>query len=353
MKIAVVGPGLMGLEHAARIRRADGLALAGFVHPAGRAPCRAEFEGLPVAASIGALAELTDIDGAIVATPNRRHVEDVEQCAALGLPMLVEKPLADTLAGARKAVEILERRAIPALVGYHRLYSPVVEAAAAVLASGTLGELVCVRGSAKYLKPPGYFERAWRTESGGGPIRINFVHDIASLAYLLGRIEAVQATASSRRRGFGVEDTAAVILSFEGGVLGSFLISDCAASCESWEAASGENPRFPRSPEEACYEISGRTGSLKVPNLELVEADPRQPSWETPFRRSPIGTNPGDPWDRQLRHFADVVAGKSAPFVTPRFGLHVAAVVWAIGESAATGSRVAVPVDTWARIEAR
>lgn len=337
---------MMGLEHATRILRADGLELAGFVHPDGAARRQLGFEGVATAVSLRKLADLTEVSGVIIATPNQRHAADIEECAALRLPMLVEKPIADTLAAARRAVAVIESSGVPALVGYHRLYSPVIEAAASVLTSGELGRLVCVRGSAKYLKPPIYFARAWRMKSGGGPLKINFVHDIASMVYLLGRIGYVHAVASRNVRGFEVEDTAAVTLVFESGALGSFIISDCVASCENWEAASGENPRFPHSPGEACYEISGTMGSIKVPNLEVIQADPVDPSWHAPFHRASIGTDPADPWERQLTHFRDVIAGRAPPHVTPRFGLHIAAVVSAIGESAATGLRIGVPADT-------
>jgi predicted dehydrogenase len=334
----------MGLEHAARINRARGLELAGFVHPDGRGRVQPGFEGIPVESSVEALARRTKIDGAIIATPNRQHVDDVEQCAALRLPMLVEKPMADTLVGALAAVKAIEGSGVPALIGYHRIYSPVIEEAAAILASGELGRPVCVRGCAKYLKPAAYFEpRGWRTEAGGGPLKINFVHDIASMTRLLGPVEAVQAMASSRIRGFDVEDTAAITFCFASGVLGSFLVSDCVASCESWESATCDNPRFPHYPMEACYEISGTSGSLKVPNLEVISADAENPSWESPFRRAAIGIVQADPWDRQLAHFADVIAGAAAPRVTARFGLHVAAIGSAIDRSIATGARAFVP----------
>jgi predicted dehydrogenase len=331
----------MGLDHAARIRRSRALELAGFVHPDGRS--QPGFEEIPVSSSLEALAASTKIDGIIIATPNRQHVEDIRQGASLRLPMLVEKPIADTLAGAVAAVEAIESHDVPAMVGYHRLYSPVIAEAAAILASGELGQPVCVRGCAKYLKPPAYFEQGgWRSEAGGGPLKINFVHDIASMAYLLGPVEAVQAMASSRIRGFEVEDTAAVSFFFESGVLGSFLISDCVASGENWESATGDNPRFPHYPTEACYEISGTSGSLKMPTLEVVKANPQNPSWETPFLRRTIATVSADPWDRQLAHFAQVAAGTANPKVTPRFGLHVAAVVSALGESIGSGARAAV-----------
>lgn len=206
----------MGLEHAIRINRSVDLELVGIVHPDTSRRFPSDFDGIPISSSIAALSSRINIDGVVVATPNRQHVSDIQQCAMLGLPMLVEKPMADTFAGAVAAVEAIEARGIPAIIGYHRLYSPVIEKAAAIVASGELGELACVRGSAKYLKPQAYFiQRPWRATVGGGPLKINFVHDIASMTHLLGRAAEVQATASSRVRGSEIEDIAVVSLIFE------------------------------------------------------------------------------------------------------------------------------------------
>ena len=104
-----------------------------------------------------------------------------------------------------------------------------------MIESGVLGRLVAVTGAAMFRKPDSYFDEVpWRREPGGGPLLINLIHEIDTLRYLCGEIESVQALVSRAIRGFEVEDTVAVNLAFASGAVGTFLLSDAAASAVSW-----------------------------------------------------------------------------------------------------------------------
>ena len=46
-------------------------------------------------------------------------------------------------------------------------------------------------------KPDDYWDAAWRSAPGGGPVLINLIHDIDCLRYICGEIVEVQAAASS------------------------------------------------------------------------------------------------------------------------------------------------------------
>ena len=79
----------------------------------------------------------------------------------------------------------------------------------------------------------------------------------------------MQATTSNATRGFPVEDTSAMIFTFAGGALGTFVLSDTAASPRSWEQTSQENKSYDSYPDEDCYHIAGTRGSLSVPTMRL------------------------------------------------------------------------------------
>ena len=210
-------------------------------------------------------------DGLILATPNRMHVEGGLACVAEGLPVIVEKPIGDTVEGATRLVEAGESAGVPVLTGHHRNYSPIMAKAREIVRSGRLGSLVAITGSALFHKPDDYFDvgGGWRREPGGGPILLNLIHDVNGLMALGGDIVAVQATTSDRDQGFPGGGHRGDDLPVRGGALGTFLLSDSAASARSWEQTSRENSSYASYPDEDCYHLAGTTGSLSVPTMRM------------------------------------------------------------------------------------
>src|SRR4030095_13542172 len=182
------------------------------------------------------------------------------------LPMLLEKPIASSVADGEILVQAAEKASGKILIGHHRAHSPIIAKAKQVVDQGMLGRIVAVMGSATFFKPDQYFiDGPWRREPGGGPILINLIHEVHNLRMLCGEVRAVQAIASTAVRGFAVEDTVAINLQFENGALGSFLLSDTAACPRSWEQTSQENKAYPTYADEDCYVIVGTDGTLSIP----------------------------------------------------------------------------------------
>jgi len=265
-------------------------------------------------------------------------VQGALACIARGIAVLVEKPVADTLAEALRLVDAVERSGVPVLVGHHRRHSAAMAAAREAIDSGVLGRLVAVQGSALFHKPASYFDEApWRREKGSGPILNNLVHEMDNLRMLAGEIDEVQAMASNARRGHPVEDTVSISLRFANGALGSFMLSDVAASTRSWEQTAGENAAYARDETEACYLVSGDRGSLAVPTLRLQTARGPEASWFEPMRDQRLGARLSDPLQRQLEHFASVIRREQAPLVGVRDATRSLQATLAVAESAARG----------------
>ena len=288
VRIAVAGAGLIGLRHIEEIQRSGGALLSAIIDPSPRAAEVAGKEGVPLYASLEECFAQDQPDGVVLATPNQLHVEQGLQCVAACVPVLVEKPVGHTLEAGQRLVEAAERVGAKLLVGHHRPHSPILRKAVEVVRSGVLGSIVGVIGSAVFYKPDsdGYYDgpHAWRREPGGGPILINMVHEVGNLRAMVGEIVAVQAMASNATRKFAVEDTVAISLRFANGALGSFLLSDTAASPKSWEQTSQENKAYPTYPEEDAYVIIGTDGSLAVPTMRLKRYERKDDrSWWKPF----------------------------------------------------------------------
>ena len=181
-----------------------------------------------------------------------------------------------------------------------------------IVRSGRLGPIVAVTGTALFYKPDDYFDvgGGWRRQPGGGPILLNLIHEVNNLLSLVGDVVSVQAVTSNATRGFPVEDTAAMIFRFANGALGTFLLSDTAASARSWEQTSQENTEYPTYPDEDAYHIAGTTG-LAVGADDAGAGLPRQRSWWEPFDTVTETLDRSDPLANQVEHFAAVIRGEA------------------------------------------
>ena len=247
LRLLLAGAGAIGRAHAERARAGEEFELAGIADPSASGATFAASLDVTHWRDLDTALDALKPDGVILATPNTLHVQGALACLSRGIPVLIEKPVADTLDQAWRLVDAVERTGVPVLVGHHRRHSAVMAAARDVIAAGELGRLVAVQGSALFHKPASYFTEApWRREKGAGPILINMVHEVDNLRMLAGEIVEVQAIASNARREHAVEDTVSIALRFANGALGGFLLSDVAASTRSWEQTSGENPAYAR-----------------------------------------------------------------------------------------------------------
>lgn len=341
-RIAVAGAGYIGQAHLGVVRSSPTCTLSAIVDPAPGAAALAAAAGVPHYASLEELISKDSPDGIVLATPNQLHVEHALCCIDADLPMLLEKPLAPTFAEGERLVQLVERSGAKVLIGHHRAHSPIMAKAREVVESGQLGRLVSVTGSATFLKPDHYYDDApWRREPGAGPILLNMIHEVHNLRMLCGEIVAVQAMASHAVRGFPVEDTVAISLSFASGALGTFMLSDTAASARSWEQTSQENKAYPSYDDEDCYVISGTNGSLSVPTMRLkTYPRPEDRSWWKPFEQGVVGMVRDDPIKRQMEHFGAVVRGQAQPLVSARDGLANLRVTEAIVRAAKSGRTV-------------
>ncbi|AVT32560.1 hypothetical protein C6361_27320 [Plantactinospora sp. BC1] len=108
----------------------------------------------------------TPLDGVHVATPNRRHAEYACRALARGVPTLVEKPLADTVAGGQWILRAAMASGAPAMIGYMSRYNAYNRAVVELVRSGRLGAPRSI--AACHL---GHRQRDWRNrraESGLG-----------------------------------------------------------------------------------------------------------------------------------------------------------------------------------------
>ncbi len=313
VRIAVVGAGLIGRQHVARVASEPDASLVAIVDPSEHAMELSSETGAAWFPDVSAMLRAGSPDGVIVATPNRLHVPIGLECVAAGLPLLVEKPVAEDLESGRRLVEAAEAAGVPLLVGHHRRHNLGLRRAQAIIESGRLGRIAMVNALAWFLKPDEYYDIAWRREPGGGPILINLIHVVDDLRFLCGEITQVSASGSNAMRLFPVEDSAVAMVRFRSGALGTISVTDTVAAPWSWELTTGENPAYPAT-DQSCYLVGGTEGSLSFPSLDVWHYEGR-PGWHSPIERSREVAPTEDTLAAQFRHFCGVVRGDERPLI--------------------------------------
>lgn len=337
--IGVIGAGLIGRKHLAKIAAHPDFDLAG-IADVNAEQVAAQNPGARVFADYRRMLDEARPNAVIIASPNQLHAENGIECARRGIHILVEKPVTDTLETASALIAEIRKAGIQSLAGHHRRHHRQVATLRSLLGEGRVGDLVGVSAIWAVYKPDLYFQIApWRTQAGGGPVLINLIHEIDFLRFSVGEIASVSAIVSHRQRRFAVEDTAGVLIEFENGAVGTFLLSDSAISPWTTEQGVGESPEFPFS-GESSYRFIGSRGALEFPNLTLWTQANGEPNWNQPVQAQRIHAPSIDPYIAQLDHFRDVIRGVAPSLQPVEDGARTLIATLAVAEAAATGNQV-------------
>jgi predicted dehydrogenase len=140
LSVAVIGAGSFGKNHLRVIHNSPHADLAGvFDVNAARAAEAAAPYGCRVFGSIEELAEAAT--AAIVATPTTTHSEIGRPLIQLGLDVMVEKPIADTIAGAKALVDAAETHGRVLQVGHLERFNPAILALESVMTTPLFFEI--------------------------------------------------------------------------------------------------------------------------------------------------------------------------------------------------------------------
>lgn len=332
--LAICGFGLVGRRHAEAIASLQDVSVAAVVEPSRHGQAKATDMGLTCYETLDDLFAKHPIDGLIVATPTPLHVEQALAAIGHGCPVLIEKPIATNVEDAARVVSASAARGVPVLVGHHRRYNPLIEAAHDVIGAGEIGDVRAVNATCWFYKPDAYFDEApWRKDAGAGPISVNLVHDVDLIRHLCGEVETVSAHAAPSTRGYANEDVAAAVLTLTNGAIVTISVSDSIVAPWSWEMTSREYPVYPQT-SESCYMIGGSHGALSIPDLRVWTHADGQRDWWTPISAQKMDRAQSDPLANQIKHFRDVIVNGAAPRVSGEEGLRTLRVIEAMQTSA-------------------
>ena len=181
------------------------------------------------------------VDAIYVCTPHHLHRAHVALAADHGKHVLVEKPIAGTLADAEAMVEQTASAGVNLMVAENFRFLPAVREARRLVDQGRLGQLRLVQFQEQFpFRPLG-----WRNQSelnGGGVLIDGGIHKFSALAYLSGRPNQVFAQrVLPGQPGLDAEDGVVVVTRTEDGIVGIINHSWSVAppTPHSWFAVSG------------------------------------------------------------------------------------------------------------------
>lgn len=222
MRVAVVGTGIMGGEHArllSEMADVDEVVVVDVDAP--RAEAVADAVGGRAAALDDALSA---VDAVVVATPADAHEAGVDAAVARALPVLCEKPLTHDLASSIALTERIEAAGALVQMGFHRRHDPGYAAARDAVLDGSIGVMRLLRLTAF---DPRVAERPasqW-PEGDSAPIFLHSsIHDFDFARWVSGEEIVELAADGSRRDDPRPEDprgleTAVVTMRLAGGAL--------------------------------------------------------------------------------------------------------------------------------------
>lgn len=271
-------------------------------------------------ASARDLLEAGIVDAVSVCVPHDAHLAVACDAATHGVHVLLEKPLATTLAEADAIVAAADHAGVKLMVGFvHRFRTELLEAkrlidAGAIGRPATALDRFCSLGGKH---PPSW---VWeRQRAGGGVLMYGGIHAIDRLRWLL-RDEVAQVNARAHNYAkFGdVEDGIVAMLGFAGG---------------STAALFANSPPYGR-PGGWATEIFGDEGAIRIQTGEWLELT-------SPSASYTLASSDDLHFEREIAEFVTAVETGRAPSVSADDGRASLAVALAMYESAASGASVA------------
>jgi predicted dehydrogenase len=336
-RLASIGVGMIGAVHARSLPTEELCEYVAICDPDPSKKAIADKCGVPFYSDYKEMIAKEKLDGVVIAVPNDDHITVGTYCADHGLHILMEKPIAPTVADAEQIVEAADRNEVQLAVGHHRRFNPLMVAMKGILERQELGKIVGISMLWAMYKPAEYFVQGpWRAKPGGGPILINLIHEIDNLRYLYGEIASVYAEVSNAARGFEVEDTIGLTIRLKDGAIANILLSDTVPSIWAYEATMGEFDHFEPGGGN-IYHFFGDKGSLAFPEmLEVSYPEDGHWGWQDPFTREHLDLKSANPYPDQIHSFCNVVLGNETPRTTGRDALQSLKVAMAVGESGRT-----------------
>ena len=212
IRVAIIGLGVMGRNHARILDELDGAELVAVADPSSEAMTWARKHHLTPYKSYRDLFQREQIEAVTIAVPTRFHLEVGLAALDRGLHVLMEKPIAADLTEARQLVGEAKRQGTVFAVGHVERFNPAVRELKRRIDAGEVGRVFQIHSRRQGPFPA-------RIRDVGAVIDLA-THDLDVMRYLLDTEVARVYAETERRIHTEHEDMLNGLLRFENGVIG-------------------------------------------------------------------------------------------------------------------------------------
>ena len=349
LRYALIGCGRIAPNHiAAAMNNVEDLALCAVCDPV---PERMEAVLQPLApAARAGVRRYTDYREMLakerpqlcaVATESGKHAAIGLDVIAAGSHVIIEKPLALSLADARALIEAADRQGVRLCACHQNRFNKSIQKIRSAVEEGRFGRMLHGTAQIRWNRGPAYYEQApWRGTwaQDGGALMNQCIHNIDLLRWMMGdEVREVMAYTDNLNHPYiQAEDLGLALVKFASGAYG--LIE-------------GTTNVYPHNLEETLY-LFGETGTVKAggKSVNVIEewlfTDRKDSEAEVKAR---FAENPPNVYGYgHTPLYADVVSAireGRAPYVDGRAGMRALELVLAVYRSAAEHRPVALPLD--------
>ena len=297
-------------------------------------------EGIPLFSDYHDMLREVKPDLVAIATPSGLHAQMALDCMAAGANVIIEKPMAMSMADAHKVAEMAERTGLTVGVNLQNRFNPVSQELRRAVEAGRFGRIYSAGLRLCWHRGQDYYDQAaWRGTKAldGGAMMNQSIHGIDLLNWMMNSSpEAITAFTGTLARDIEAEDIGMALLRYPGGALASL-------ECTTLRYPGASQGILEINGERGCVRLGGTAAHV----VEVWRFDDAAPGEEDDMRAR-YGVNPKSVYGHgHSKHYADVleaIANGRKPLVDAREGMKALEIILGAYESAAEGRPVVFPL---------
>lgn len=292
------------------------------------------------------IAEHSDLQLISIATESGKHAEIALYCIENGVNVIIEKPMAMSIADADKIISLSEKKNVKVSACHQNRFNIAVQQMRKALEDGRFGKISHGSVHVRWNRNRDYYEQAkWRGTwaQDGGALMNQCIHGIDLLRWMMGdEIDEVYGVTKQQFHYYlECEDIGMAVVKFKNGAVGTI---------------EGTTNVYPKNLEETLY-LFGEKGTVKLGGKSTNAIDVWEFADETENDQGNKGLFEetsnvyGNGHTSLFADMVDAILKDRKPYVDAAAGRNALEIILAIYQSAAEGKPVKLPLKKCASVD--